>query len=197
MARVEVTVEELEAGDFPPVCAKTGDTTAHYLEIDGRIVRPSARWLLLAGLLPYVVYRLWLARPVQARIPMNPAFLELQQRHRRPLRVLGAMGIAVGTIGIAIGPSRLALAVIAGGLLTTALSLTVLYSRLREEHVSFTRTGEGTVEVQGVHAKFRDALANGEPARTLTEIASPVPLSRPHHRHSGDRVIDRGASPAP
>jgi hypothetical protein len=102
MARAPVRVDDLERGRLPAVCAKTG------VECDG-LVRDSMRvvpaWvaaLVYAGVVPFLVLRLYFSRRVEATLPIAPARV---QRIRSLVRaawiaiVLAAAGLASAIFG--------------------------------------------------------------------------------------------------
>jgi hypothetical protein len=96
MARAAVRVDDLERGDLPSVCAKTG------VECDG-LVRDSLRvvpaWVaaLVYTVVPFLVLRLYVGRRVEAKLPIAPGRVE----HIRRL-VRGAwMAIVIAAAGLA------------------------------------------------------------------------------------------------
>ncbi len=102
MARAAVRVDDLEAGNLPPVCAKTG------VACDG-LVRDSLRavpawvaasvWVLVV---PFLILRLYFSRRVEAKLPVAPARV---QRIRTLVRgawiamVVAAAGLASSIFG--------------------------------------------------------------------------------------------------
>src|SRR5436190_9986357 len=101
MARAAVRVDDLERGDLPAVCAKTG------VECDG-LVRDSLRvvpaWVaaLVYTVVPFLILRLYFSRRVEAKLPIAPARV---QRIRTLVRaawiamVIGAAGLASSIFG--------------------------------------------------------------------------------------------------
>ena len=71
MARAAVRVDDLERGDLPAVCAKTG------VACDG-LVRDSLRvvpaWVaaLVYTVVPFLILRLYFSRRVEAKLPIAP-----------------------------------------------------------------------------------------------------------------------------
>jgi hypothetical protein len=100
MARAAVRVEDLERGDLPAICAKTG------VECDG-LVRDTLRvvpgWvaaLVYAGGVPYLILRLYFSTRVEARIPVAPARV---QRIRGLVRAAW-VAVALAAAGLGSAP---------------------------------------------------------------------------------------------
>ena len=71
MARVAVTVEDLEAGTLPGVCAKTGEQADGFATIEFTST-PQWTWiLLLFGILPFVIARAFSKVRVVGLVPMS------------------------------------------------------------------------------------------------------------------------------
>jgi hypothetical protein len=104
MARAAVRVDDLERGELPAVCAKTG------VECDG-LVRDSLRvvppWVaaLVYTAVPFLVLRLYSGRRVEAKLPIAPGRVE---RIRSLVRgawmaiVIAAAGLASALFGAGI-----------------------------------------------------------------------------------------------
>ena len=127
MARAAVRVDDLERGDLPAVCAKTG------VACDG-LVRDSLRivpaWVatLVYTVVPFLILRLYFSRRVEAKLPIAPARV---QRIRSLVRaawiamVIGAAGLAsaifgagvVGVVALVVGAVAYLGIVFAGDLL--------------------------------------------------------------------------------
>jgi hypothetical protein len=101
MARAAVRVDDLEAGNLPSVCAKTG------VECDGLVrdsLRVAPRWVaaLAYTVVPFLILRLYFSRRVEAKLPIAPARV---QRIRTLVRgawiamVAAAAGLASSIFG--------------------------------------------------------------------------------------------------
>jgi fatty acid desaturase len=104
MARAAVRVDDLERGNFPAVCAKTG------VECDG-LVRDSLRvvpvWVaaLVYTVVPFLVLRLYFSRRIEAKLPIAPSRAEQIRRLVRGAWVaivIGAAGLASALFGAGI-----------------------------------------------------------------------------------------------
>lgn len=95
-------VDDLEAGNLPAVCAKTG------VECDGLVrdsLRVVPRWvaaLVWAGVVPFLILRLYFSRRVEVKLPIAPGRV---QRIRTLVRgawiamVVAAAGLASSIFG--------------------------------------------------------------------------------------------------
>jgi len=101
MARAAVRSDDLEAGNLPAVCAKTG------VECDG-LVRDSLRvvpaWVaaLVYTVVPFLILRLYFSRRVEAKLPIAPARVQLIRRLVRGAwiaMVVAAAGLASSIFG--------------------------------------------------------------------------------------------------
>jgi fatty acid desaturase len=114
MARAAVRVDDLEHGDLPAVCAKTGVPCDDLVRDSLRVVRPWVAALVYVFVVPFLILRLYFSRRVEAKLPIAPARLE---RIRSLVRaawiamVIAAAGLAsaifgagaVGVIALVVG----------------------------------------------------------------------------------------------
>ncbi len=189
MARVEITEDELVAGSFPPVCAKSGEPTHHLVAMDIRLPHPMTRWLVVAGIIPYFVWRQLFAHRVAAKIPLSQALIELRRRQHALLLVAAAGGTAAAGIGTALPGGSTRAAMIVTGLVVAVGAHMVLAGWRRETTIRFTATRYGTVVVDRIHPTFRSALAAGGGGSEMTSVSSsvrpvPAPTSVPQQRQS-------------
>lgn len=117
MARAAVRVDDLERGDLPAVCAKTGVPCDGLVRDTLRVVPPWVAALVYAGVVPFLIIRLYVSRRVDAKLPIAPARIA---RIRALVRaawiamVVGAAGLAsaifgAGAVGVlALGAGLLA-----------------------------------------------------------------------------------------
>ena len=110
-------VDDLERGDLPAVCAKTGVPCDGLVKDNLRVVPAWVAALVYAGVVPFLVLRLYFSRRVEARLPISPARV---QRIRSLVRaswiavVLAAAGLASALFGSgAVGAVALLVGVVA------------------------------------------------------------------------------------
>ena len=102
MARAAVRVDDLERGNLPVVCAKTGVRCDGLVRDSLRVVPAWVAALVYAGVVPFLILRLYFARRVEAKLPIAPARV---QRIRGLVRaawiamVIGAAGFASAIFG--------------------------------------------------------------------------------------------------
>jgi len=102
MARAAVRVDDLERGDLPALCAKTGVACDGLVRDSLRVV---PRWVaasVYAFVVPFLILRLYFSRRVEAKLPIAPARV---QRIRGLVRaawiaiVIAAAGLASAIFG--------------------------------------------------------------------------------------------------
>jgi hypothetical protein len=102
MALAAARVDDLERGDLPAICAKTGEPCVGLVK-DSLWVVP--RWVsaLLALLIfPYYVARVWTSRRIEVTLPIAPSRLAWIRRFVRAAwvaLVLAAAGLAAALFG--------------------------------------------------------------------------------------------------
>jgi hypothetical protein len=75
MAHTAATVEDVEAGNLPPVCAKTGEAADVYTEMEFTST-PDWTWiLLLFGIFPFLIARYFAKNRVIGLVPMSTVAL--------------------------------------------------------------------------------------------------------------------------
>jgi hypothetical protein len=97
MARAPVRVDDLERGRLPAVCAKTGVECDDLVRDSMRVVPAWVAALVYAGVVPFLVLRLYFSRRVEATLPIAPARV---QRIRRLVRAAW-IAIVVAGAGLA------------------------------------------------------------------------------------------------
>jgi hypothetical protein len=165
MARAPVRVDDLERGDLPAVCAKTGEPCDGLVRDTLRVVPAWVAALVYAGVVPFLILRLYLSRRVEAKLPIAPARV---RRIRGLVRaawvamVVGAAGLAsaifgagaIGVLALLAGLGVYVATVFVGDLLW----LGAIASR-RPDVVILTR----------VHPEFARALARQYEARAAAD----------------------------
>jgi fatty acid desaturase len=128
MARASVRVDDLERGDLPAVCAKTGVPCDDLVRDSLRVVPPWVAATVYLLVVPFLILRLYFSRRVEAKLPIAPARV---QRIRSLVRaawiaiVVAAAGLAsaifgagvVGLIALVVGIVAYVGIVFAGDLL--------------------------------------------------------------------------------
>jgi hypothetical protein len=104
MARAPVRVDDLQRGDLPPVCAKTGVPCAGLVRDTLRVVPAWVAALVYAGVVPFLILRLYVASRVVAELPIAPA---------RVLRIRGLVRAA--WVAMVVGAAGLASAIFGAG----------------------------------------------------------------------------------
>ena len=117
MARAAVRVDDLERGDLPALCAKTGVACDGLVRDSLRVV---PRWVaasVYAFVVPFLILRLYFSRRVEAKLPIAPARV---QRIRGLVRaawiaiVIAAAGLASSIFGAgAVGVLALLVGIVA------------------------------------------------------------------------------------
>ena len=170
LATIEVTRHQLESGAFPPVCALTGADTSELVTLSLTAMPRRSGALLAAGVVPWLVARAFIARRLQARIPMEPVAARSAARDRSALLVGLLAGIVLTGAGVTVpadGP-QLTLAFL--GLLIGGGCLVALIWGMRDRRIRAARTAWDSVVLKGVHPRFRDAIAAGVPVATTRPI---------------------------
>lgn len=105
MAVAPITVLALREGTVPSICVKSGVATDRWVQTTFRLVPGWTWWLILFGVLPFLVARFLAGESLEARLPFDA---EVDDRLRR-LRLLaggaGVVGIALLLLGVADAPA--------------------------------------------------------------------------------------------
>ena len=148
-------VDDLERGDLPAVCAKTGDPCDGLVRDTLRVVPAWVAALVYAGVVPFLILRLYASRRVEAKLPIAPARV---RRIRGLVRgawiamVVGAAGLASAIFGAgAIG----VVALLAG--LVAYLAIVFVGDLLWLGAIASRRTD--VVILTRVHPEFARALS--------------------------------------
>jgi hypothetical protein len=102
MARAAVRVDDLEHGHLPAVCAKTGAPCDGLVRDSLRVVPAWVAALVYAGVVPFLILRLYFSRRVEAKIPIAPNRVEVIRRLVRAAwvaMVVAAAGLASAVFG--------------------------------------------------------------------------------------------------
>jgi hypothetical protein len=169
MARAAVRVDDLERGDLPAVCAKTGVACVGLVRDTLRVVPAWVAALIYAGAVPFLILRLYLARKVEAKLPIAPARVERIRGLVKAAWVamaLGAAGLAAAVFGAgAVG----VLALIVGAL--AYLGIMLVGDLLWVGAIATKRTD--VVILTRVHPDFARAVQEQYEARASNKRALP------------------------
>ena len=171
MARAPVRVDDLERGDLPAVCAKTGVPCDGLVRDTLRVVPAWVAALVYALVVPFLILRLYMSRRVEAKLPIAPARVT---RIRGLVRaawvamVVGAAGLAstifgAGVIGV--------LALLAG--IGAYLAIVFVGNMLWVGAISSRRPD--VVILTRVHPEFARALAGQYDARAAADDQLALP----------------------
>jgi len=171
MAVAAARVDDLERGDLPAVCAKTGEPCPGLVKDTLRVV---PRWVSASAVLaivPYYVARFYVSRRVEAKLPIADGRLARIRRFVRAAwvaLVIAAAGLAAALFGAgAVGLVALALGVFAYVLIVYLGDQMWVGARpsRRPDVVILTR----------VHPAFAHALGELYEERTASGRGDPLP----------------------
>jgi len=162
-------VDDLERGDLPALCAKTGAACDGLVKDTLRVVPRWVSALAVLLIVPYYVARPYTARKLETKLPMAPARLDLMRRlvlFAWVALVLGAAGLmamlfgagAVGAVAFLAGVIAYVVIVYAGDRLWVGARPT-----RRDDVVVLTR----------IHPNFATALAEMYESRARGKLALP------------------------
>lgn len=163
MAAVSVPREDFARGEFPPVCARTGQPTDATAAIEGSRLPGWTFLLLLFGVLPFLVAWVFARERIAGRVPITP---EASARHRRLARasdrallLAGLWLAASAAVGLTLGlPDGAGPLVVAGfvALLVIAAGYG-LAAALRGVRAQPDASG-AAVRISGAHPQFVTAV---------------------------------------
>ena len=162
VAHIEVTQEELTAGAFPPVCAKTGKTTQAVVDLRVVIMPRWSRLLLLLGVLPWFIARPVIGQGFIARIPLTEDLVARVTKSRADLTAAMLGGVFATIIGSFVPRDDLQVAFVGLGFLIVVGSVTALILGERDYGIDIRPTTWETVMLRRIHPRFRDALVRGD-----------------------------------
>lgn len=118
MAEMWVTREELATGDFPAICAVTGEAADSRLPLTLRH-QPDWIWALAPFGVPFVIAAVLSTQKIPAQLPVVAAAVQPYRRAQRWASVLTVIGFLAATLGIVIASAPVivtGLATLVGGL---------------------------------------------------------------------------------
>ena len=161
MARAAATVDDLEAGTLPPVCAKTGEAADGSASLQFTST-PGWTWiLLLFGIFPFLIARYFSTVRVIGIVPMSDTALRRGRAFTWTYRGFVLLGVLVVALGFAADASTVVL-IGCGTLLGT-----VLFALLAWPFVWPTgRVSDGWVWLSFVDERFAEELERwyGDPS---------------------------------
>ena len=115
MAVAAARVDDLERGDLPALCAKTGEPCAGLVKDTLRVVPRWVSALVVFAIVPYYVGRIYASRRIEAKLPVAPGRLE---RVRRLVRAawVALVSAAAGLAATLFGAGAVGLAALVAGL---------------------------------------------------------------------------------
>ena len=170
MAQIEVTEEELIAGSFPPVCAKTGVATPRLVDLRLTIMPRWSRILLVLGVIPWLVARPLLGRKIVARVPLAETLAKRVTRSRADLTASMLGGLLATALGAFAPRDDLQVSLVGAGFLIVVGSVVALVLGERDYGIDLRPTPWETVTMRRIHARFRDALVRGDATIDQTSV---------------------------
>lgn len=156
MARVWVALDRFERGDFPDVCAKTGEA-AEYL---GRVeARQTPEWpclLLLFGILPYLIAAWFSTDRTEGDVPFSARAVRRLQRLTWVRRSAGLLALGLVIAGVLLGSAGVT---VAGFGLVIAYVVMLVVGAVWSVGGRLDRQA-GAVQLTGVHDRFKEAVAS-------------------------------------
>lgn len=162
MAHIEVTEEELIAGSFPPICAKTGEPTPRLVDVKLVIMPRWSRLLLVLAVVPWLLARPFLGRTVVARLPLTDELAARMTKSRADLVAAMLGGLMATALGAFIPNDQLQVALVGVGFLLVIGTVVALVLGERDYGIDLRATPWDTVMLRRIHPRFRDALVRGE-----------------------------------
>jgi cytochrome bd-type quinol oxidase subunit 2 len=156
MARVWVELDRFERGDFPDVCAKTGEA-AEYL---GRVeATRTPEWpclLLLFGILPYLIAAWFSTDRTEGDVPLSARAVRRLQRLAWVRRPVGLLALGLVIAGVLLESA---------GVTVAGFGLLIAYMVLLVVGAVWSVGGRldrqaGAVQLTGVHDRFKEAVAS-------------------------------------
>src|SRR5580704_8638050 len=102
MAVVAARVDDLERGDLPAICAKTGEPCVGLVKDTLWVVPRWVSALAAFAVFPYYIGRMWSSRRIEVTLPIAPSRLQWIRRFVRAAwvaLVFGAAGLAAAVFG--------------------------------------------------------------------------------------------------
>ncbi len=162
VAEARARVEDLEEGNLPAVCAKTGVPCDGLVKDTLRVVPRWVSALAVLLIVPYYLARPYTSRKIEAKLPIAPARLD-RIRHLVKLAWVALALAAAGFMAALFGAGVVGAAALFAGL---AAYVVIIYSGDRMWVGARPTEHEDVVVLTRVHPLFVEALAaQGEPAR--------------------------------
>jgi hypothetical protein len=156
MARVWVALDRFERGDFPDVCAKTGEAA----EYQGRVeATRTPEWpclLLLFGILPYLIAAWFSTDRTMGEVPLSARAVQRLQRLKWIRRSTGLVALGLVIAGVLLESA---------GVTVAGLGLVAAYAVMLVLREVWSIGGRldrraGAVQLTGVHDRFKEAVAS-------------------------------------
>ncbi len=155
MAEAAARVEDLERGDLPAVCAKTGVPCDGLVKDTLRVVPRWVSALAILLIVPYYLARPYTARKIEAKLPIAPERLD---RIRRFVKVawVALVVAAAGLMAVLFGAGAVGAAACLAGL---GAYVVIIYVGDQMWVGARPTEGDEVVMLTRVHPAFADALA--------------------------------------
>lgn len=152
MPRVTVPMQRFEAGLFPPICVRTGAPGDVDLVIQGRYNPPWVAWMLLFGILPFIVATHFASQRHTGSLPVSAPFgQKLRLAHLRQ-RIAFGIAIALLIAALVAQSAVVAWTGVAALVIATGLFMYFVFVDVR------LRMDETSVTIKNAHQRFIDAL---------------------------------------
>jgi hypothetical protein len=163
MASAAISVDRLERGDLPLVCAKTGAPTRHRVVRRHRVI-PGWTWVLLPfGVLPFVLAAmLFTRRTITVSLPITKRARRRQQLAERIARWSCFAGV-LAVLWVAFEPVHAAVPWAVPAALLAAAAVAYVVARQLWVGVHLSYTTAQLVHLRRVHPAFATAVAERLP----------------------------------
>jgi hypothetical protein len=156
VAKVWVALDRFERGDFPDVCAKTGEA-AEYL---GRVeARQTPEWpclLLFFGVLPYLIAAVFSTDRTEGDVPFSVRAVRRLRRLTWVRRAAALLALGLVIAGLALESAGF---MVAGFGLAIAYAVMLVISAVWSVGGRLDRRARA-VQLTGVHERFREAVTS-------------------------------------
>jgi hypothetical protein len=156
MAKVWVALDRFERGDFPDVCAKTGEAAEYVGRVEAKQTPEWPCLLLFFGILPYLIAASFSTDRTEGDVPFSARAVRRVQRLTWVRRSAALLALGLGIAGLALESA---------GFMVAGLSLAIAYGVMLVVGAVWSVGGRldrraGAVQLTGVHEGFRDAVAS-------------------------------------
>jgi len=108
VASAPVDVGALRRGDLPAVCVKTGVPTEFLVRTGFTVVPGWTWWLLLCGVVPFVLAQVFAGEKVEATLPVSDEALRRVRAWRWAWRICAALAVVLIVLAGVLGSAAVA-----------------------------------------------------------------------------------------